>query len=72
MGIGFLAGAGGIKGTKGIGRKVKVKKQFGEELEDETVGIFSYIFIGKILLMVMDYLKIINYYKLLPKVMQGI
>ena len=39
MGIGFLAGAGGIKATKGISRKVKVKKQFGEELEDETVEV---------------------------------
>jgi hypothetical protein len=39
MGIGFLAGAGGIKATKGISRKVKVKKQFGEQLEDETVEI---------------------------------
>ena len=39
MGIGFLAGAGGLKATKGISRTVKVKKQFGEELEDETVEV---------------------------------
>ena len=39
MGIGFLAGAGGLKATKGVSRTVKIKKQFGEELEDETVEV---------------------------------
>ena len=39
MGIGFLAGAAGLKGTKSLSRKVKIKKQFGEEFEDETVEV---------------------------------
>ena len=39
MGIGFLAGAAGLKGTKSLSRKVKIKKKFGEELEDETVEV---------------------------------
>ena len=73
MGIGFLAGAGGLKATKGISRTVKVKKQFGEELEDETVEVSEslYDLLGEDgLLMGMVYLKIINYYKLMPKVMK--
>ena len=39
MGIGFLAGAGGIKLTKKLSKTVKVKKQFGKNQEDETVEV---------------------------------
>jgi hypothetical protein len=39
FGIGFLAGAGGIKATKKISKTTKVKKTFGKNQEDETVEV---------------------------------
>ena len=39
MGIGFLAGAGGIKATKKVSKTVQVKKEFGKNQEDETVEV---------------------------------
>ena len=39
MGIGFLAGAGGIRLTKKLSKTVKVKKKFGKNQEDETVEV---------------------------------
>jgi len=39
MGIGFLAGAGGIKLTKKLSKTKTFKRQFGKNQEDETVEV---------------------------------
>ena len=36
MGIGFLAGAAGLKGTKAISKKTAITRKFGKDQEDET------------------------------------
>ena len=39
MGIGFLAGAGGIKATKKVGQKKTFTRKFGKDQEDEVVEV---------------------------------
>ena len=70
MGIGFLAGAGGIKGTKKLSKTVKVKKKFGRDQEDEVVEVTEslYDLLGRYFI---DNYKMPSNYKLLLAEAQG-
>ena len=70
MGIGFLAGAGGIKATKKVSKTVQVKKEFGKNQEDETVEVTEslYDLLGRYFI---DNYKMPANYKLLQASAQG-
>ena len=70
FGIGFLAGAGGIKATKKISKTKTITKKFGKDQEDETVEISEslYDLLGRYFV---DNYKMPSNYKLLKADAQG-
>ena len=70
FGIGFLAGAGGIKATKKVGSTKLIKKKFGKGQEDETIEVTEslYDLLGRYFI---DNYKLPSNYKELQASAQG-
>ena len=70
FGIGFLVGAGGIKGTKKLSKTVKIKRRFGRDQEDEVVELTESLYdvLGRYFI---DNYKMPSNYKLLLADAQG-